>query len=81
MKRAHSVILTEKQLGGGRSFMRSTAAGGTGKTPPGTGCSPGATKKEKIRALKKKTLICLNGQQIKVDFVEGHDQKAIPPGP
>lgn len=29
-------------MGGGRSFIRTTAAGGTGNTPPGTGCKPGA---------------------------------------
>lgn len=36
------IVLTVKQVGGGSSFMRTTAAGGTGNTPPGTGCSPGA---------------------------------------
>lgn len=34
--------LTVKHVGGGSSFIRTTAAGGTGKTPPGTGCKPGA---------------------------------------
>lgn len=34
--------LTWKQIGGGSSFIRTTAAGGTGNTPPGTGCKPGA---------------------------------------
>lgn len=33
---------TWKQMGGGSSFIRTTAAGGTGNTPPGTGCKPGA---------------------------------------
>lgn len=35
-------LLTVKHMGGGSSFIRTTAAGGTGKTPPGTGCKPGA---------------------------------------
>lgn len=33
---------TWKQIGGGSSFIKTTAAGGTGNTPPGTGCKPGA---------------------------------------
>lgn len=37
--------LTVKHVGGGSSFIRTTAAGGTGKTPPGTGCRPGAVGK------------------------------------
>lgn len=36
------LLLTVKHVGGGSSFIRMTAAGGTGKTPPGTGCKPGA---------------------------------------
>lgn len=40
------VWLTVKQVGGGINFMRTTAAGGTGKTPPGTGCKPGAAGEE-----------------------------------
>lgn len=36
------LMLTVKQVGGGSSFIKTTAAGGTGKTPPGTGCKPGA---------------------------------------
>lgn len=36
------LLLTVKHVGGGSSFIRRTAAGGTGKTPPGTGCKPGA---------------------------------------
>lgn len=39
--------LTVKHVGGGRSFIRTTAAGGTGKTPPGTGCNPGAAVRKK----------------------------------
>lgn len=35
-------LLTVKHMGGGSSFIKTTAAGGTGKTPPGTGCKPGA---------------------------------------
>lgn len=34
-------------MGGGRSFIRTTAAGGTGNTPPGTGCKPGAMRDRK----------------------------------
>lgn len=39
---------TWKQIGGGRSFIKTTAAGGTGNTPPGTGCKPGAVKERKV---------------------------------
>lgn len=35
-------------MGGGRSFIKTTAAGGTGNTPPGTGCKPGAMRKRKV---------------------------------
>lgn len=41
--------LTWKQIGGGRSFIKTTAAGGTGNTPPGTGCKPGAIRERKAR--------------------------------
>lgn len=37
-------MLTVKHVGGGSNFMRTTAAGGTGNTPPGTGCRPGAVQ-------------------------------------
>lgn len=41
--------LTVKHVGGGSSFIRTTAAGGTGKTPPGTGCNPGAVVSKKTK--------------------------------
>lgn len=44
----NSLKQTWKQTGGGRSFMRTTAAGGTGNTPPGTGCKPGAVGRETV---------------------------------
>lgn len=44
--------LTVKHVGGGSSFIRTTAAGGTGKTPPGTGCSPGAVVRKKAKTEK-----------------------------
>lgn len=40
------LLLTVKHVGGGSSFIRTTAAGGTGKTPPGTGCKPGAVERK-----------------------------------
>lgn len=33
--------------------MRTTAGGGTGKTPPGTGCNPGAVMREESQKLEK----------------------------
>lgn len=44
--------LTVKHVGGGSSFIRTTAAGGTGKTPPGTGCNPGAVVRKKPKTEK-----------------------------
>lgn len=44
----NSLKQTWKQTGGGRSFMRTTAAGGTGNTPPGTGCKPGAVGRKTV---------------------------------
>lgn len=32
--------------------MRTTAGGGTGKTPPGTGCNPGAVMRKKSQKLE-----------------------------
>lgn len=50
-----SLKQTWKQTGGGRSFIKTTAAGGTGKTPPGTGCKPGANVGQNTNQL------CVNG--------------------
>lgn len=47
---------TWKQIGGGRSFIKTTAAGGTGNTPPGTGCKPGAVRERNIGMGRKKFL-------------------------
>lgn len=51
------LLLTVKHVGGGSSFIRITAAGGTGKTPPGTGCKPGAVGGGNTRSyVKDKTV-------------------------
>lgn len=54
------VELTVKLLGGGSSFMRRTAVGGTGNTPPGTGCRPGA-----VRRTRHQTYQCTQSPQRK----------------
>lgn len=51
--------LTWKQIGGGRSFIKTTAAGGTGNTPPGTGCNPGATRERKVRIRRDGRIVCI----------------------
>ena len=53
------VPLTVKHVGGGSSFIRTTAAGGTGKTPPGTGCNPGAVVRDMRGYLKDNSLYTL----------------------
>lgn len=49
------LLLTVKHVGGGSSFIRTTAAGGTGKTPPGTGCKPGAVGRNTRSCIKGKS--------------------------
>lgn len=53
------LLLTVKHVGGGSSFIRTTAAGGTGKTPPGTGCKPGAVGVNTGRWHQRWILLCL----------------------